>query len=59
MKTLQEHLEPFIEAKHPEGCICQKDWGPEHSAKYARDYLIEAELTDEKWPAHASDLNCI
>ena len=59
VKMLQDHLEPFIEAHHPQGCVFQQDGAPAHSAKYTRDYFMEAEITDMKWPPHSPDLNCI
>ena len=55
---LQEHFEPFIE-HYPRGCVFQQDNAAAHSAKFTKEYFMEAEITAMEWPARSPDLNCI
>ncbi len=59
VKMLQDYLEPYIKAHHPNECIFQQNGAPAHSAKYTRDYFMDAQITDMKWPAHSPNFNCI
>ena len=56
---LTGHLLPFTDNQYSERCVVQQENAPTHSAKQAKDYFMEIEITDMGWPPKSPDFNCI
>lgn len=59
IKTLQDHLLPFVDAWYGRDCIFQQDNASIHSSYRTMAFFDEADVDVMEWPAKSPDLNPI
>ncbi len=59
VRLLEDHLEPFGDAKHTNRFRFQRDNAKSHTAKITHQYFVEAGVSVLSWPSKSPDLNPI
>nr|CCA27938.1 protein Y6B3B.8 putative [Albugo laibachii Nc14] len=59
VRTLQQHLLPFVQQKHPHGFTSQQDNASIHRSRYTMNWFVEQDMDVMRWPALSPDLNPI
>lgn len=57
--TLAAGLMPFMDEKHPNGCIFQQDNAPCHKSNYTLEWMAANGIVTMDWPARSPDMNPI